>query len=152
MYTDSAPVCPWLTSRPPRKLGTKGKSGRNEEILMGSVAETTSAVRGRSDRTNQLVYLYRAASKREGTTRVSGTTTEHRCHRSETPGVRQSPPQPRAPALASSRGSLPAPGRRPRHRPGHIPRGAPCIYRQVFAQPQNCRKGHFFSLGSSDFF
>lgn len=56
-----------------------------------------------SDRTNQLVYLYRAASKREGTTQVSGTATEHRCHRSETAGVQQSPPQPWAPALASSR-------------------------------------------------
>lgn len=77
VYTDSAPVCPWLTSRPPRKLETKTKSGRNEEILIESLPKPTGGFQGQGDRTNQLIYLYLAASKWERTNHASYIVTEH---------------------------------------------------------------------------
>lgn len=77
VYTDSAPVCPWLTSRPPRKLEPKRKSGRNEEILIESLPKPTGGCQGQGDRTNLLIYLYLVASKWERTNHASYIVTEH---------------------------------------------------------------------------
>lgn len=77
VYTDSAPVCPWLTSRPPRKLEPKRNSGRNEEILIEHLPKPTGGCQGQGDRTNQLIYLYLVASKWERTNHASYIATEH---------------------------------------------------------------------------